>query len=229
MYPPHMHPDDRMTFPVQVAYGVRDYMGAGPGEASIRIPPPPAPGSIARAHDAAAADPTSRCRRATARPAGNGGSETQTTEITGAANCTRAGGGQGSAGAEAEGASVSMRTVMELLLRIHLNAIVIVDDDLRPVGTGLYLLASHVRHSCEPNCAISVHGVDLQLFAVRDVRRVCVCVCAFMCVCVCVCVRLCVCVCVCVCVCIIRLNSSVAGVFFIFIVYGRLRTKTIIP
>jgi hypothetical protein len=163
-------PDDQMTFLVQVAYGVRDYMGAGPGEASFRIPPPPAPGSIARAHDAAAADPTSRCRRATARPAGNGGLETQTTDYTGVANCTRAGMGQGSAGTE--GASVSMRTVVELLMRIHLNAIVIVDDDLRPVGTGLYLLASHVRHSCEPNCAISFNGVDLQLFAVRDVRRI---------------------------------------------------------
>ena len=140
--------DDQMTFLSQVAYCVRDYMGAGPGETGIHIHPPPQPGMVSRAPDAGK-DPTRRTMRAM------DASQKQSAD--------------GEDGMGSHGADVSMRTVMELLIRVQLNAFTLVDDDLRPVGTGLYLLAAHLRHSCEASCVVSFSGVNLQVRQLEEI------------------------------------------------------------
>eukprot|EP00892_Ulva_mutabilis_P012408 jgi/Ulvmu1/953/UM102_0036.1 len=39
----------------------------------------------------------------------------------------------------------------------------------RTVGHGLYAAAAFINHSCDPNCAISFHGSQLQIHAVRPI------------------------------------------------------------
>ena len=156
--------DDHMTFLTQVAFAVRDYMGASPaparssGEAYIHVPHPPPAGSVSQKRG------TVNERQSSVAGAVDVGVVKEQCD-------GGAGAGEGGGARDTDGVAVSMRTVFSVLLRLHLNAFTIVDDDLRPVGTGLYLLAAHLRHSCEPNCLVSFDAANLQVYAAREIRR----------------------------------------------------------
>ena len=45
-----------------------------------------------------------------------------------------------------------MKDVAQLLARMACNNHTICDEDLRPVGVGLYPLGALLNHSCTPNC-----------------------------------------------------------------------------
>ena len=66
-------------------------------------------------------------------------------------------------------------------VRIYIYLCACVSHDLRALGTGLYLLAANVRHSCDPNCAVSFDGTSLQLHSAREiaagVRCMLACIC----------------------------------------------------
>eukprot|EP00961_Rhodomonas_salina_P120965 1628151-Rhodomonas_salina.2 len=63
-----------------------------------------------------------------------------------------------------------MKEVVMLLCRLHLNAFTLTDDDLRPVGMGLYPVAALLNHDCAPNCVPTMHGTTLHVRASRDIR-----------------------------------------------------------
>lgn len=50
------------------------------------------------------------------------------------------------------------RALAHLLSRFACNAHTICDEELRPMGTGLYPLAAMANHSCDPSCMQSFSG-----------------------------------------------------------------------
>lgn len=58
--------------------------------------------------------------------------------------------GLGAAASEDELPSV--KEVAQLLARMACNNHTICDEDLRPIGVGLYPLGALLNHSCSPNC-----------------------------------------------------------------------------
>jgi hypothetical protein len=160
-------PDDQMAFLSQVAYCVRDYMGAGPGAASIHIPPQQ-PAALSRATSTGAggkelggAHPELGTQSAGMYASTDGGGgcsgydehakqqqgkagtghrseealphdlATNSSWASQARGCSdNAGGGGGGGGGGGEtGADVSMRTVLELLMRISLSAFTLLDGE----------------------------------------------------------------------------------------------------
>ena len=63
----------------------------------------------------------------------------------------------------------SNRDVALLLARIACNAHTVCDEELRPIGIGVYPRAATTNHSCAPNCAQTFAGKRLVLRALRDV------------------------------------------------------------
>ena len=67
---------------------------------------------------------------------------------------------------ELEGDTV--REVARLLARFACNNHTICDEELRPIGVGIYPLAAMVNHSCEPNACQVFRGQRILFKAVRD-------------------------------------------------------------
>jgi hypothetical protein len=51
-----------------------------------------------------------------------------------------------------------VRAIAQLLARFSCNNHTICDDELRPLGVGLYPLGALINHACAPNCAQSFRG-----------------------------------------------------------------------
>ena len=43
------------------------------------------------------------------------------------------------------------------------------DDDMNCTGTGIYLNASRLNHSCEPNAVAVFEGTTLRIRAIKDI------------------------------------------------------------
>lgn len=52
-----------------------------------------------------------------------------------------------------------------------INAFNILDDNLNTVGTGIYLAASVLNHSCVPNATAIFDGTTLRIGAIVDIDR----------------------------------------------------------
>lgn len=50
-----------------------------------------------------------------------------------------------------------------------INAFNILDDNLNIIGTGIYLAASVLNHSCVPNATAIFDGTSLRIGAVMDI------------------------------------------------------------
>jgi hypothetical protein len=55
----------------------------------------------------------------------------------------------------------SVRSIALLIARFACNNHTICDDELRPVGVGIYPLGALVNHDCRPNCAQTFAGRDI--------------------------------------------------------------------
>jgi SET and MYND domain-containing protein len=51
-----------------------------------------------------------------------------------------------------------VKHIAQLLARFACNNHTICDEELRPIGVGLYPLGALINHSCRPNCAQSFQG-----------------------------------------------------------------------
>jgi hypothetical protein len=54
-----------------------------------------------------------------------------------------------------------VKHIAQLLARFACNNHTICDEELRPIGVGLYPLGALINHSCTPNCAQSFLGPDI--------------------------------------------------------------------
>ncbi|XP_064458536.1 histone-lysine N-methyltransferase SMYD3-like isoform X2 [Ornithodoros turicata] len=59
---------------------------------------------------------------------------------------------------------------LEIYGKLIINTFCISDNDLKPVGQGLYLAASIFDHSCEPNAAFTFEGTQITVRATRNMR-----------------------------------------------------------
>lgn len=50
-----------------------------------------------------------------------------------------------------------------------INAFNILDDNLNPIGTGIYLASSVLNHSCVPNATATFDGITLRIGAINDI------------------------------------------------------------
>jgi SET and MYND domain-containing protein len=50
-----------------------------------------------------------------------------------------------------------------------INAFNILDDNLNTIGSGIYLAASVLNHSCVPNATATFDGVELRIGAIMDI------------------------------------------------------------
>lgn len=50
-----------------------------------------------------------------------------------------------------------------------INAFNILDDNLNTIGTGIYLAASVLNHSCIPNATAIFDGITLRIGAINDI------------------------------------------------------------
>ncbi|KAK3588645.1 hypothetical protein CHS0354_038877 [Potamilus streckersoni] len=62
--------------------------------------------------------------------------------------------------------------LMEVFGKVTINSFTICDGDLQAVGVGLYLGASYLDHSCQPNAVVSFQGQKLMVRALRDIPEV---------------------------------------------------------
>lgn len=53
--------------------------------------------------------------------------------------------------------------------RLCINSFNILDDDLNSVGTGIYLAASILDHSCKPNAVATFEGPQLSIRLIEDI------------------------------------------------------------
>ncbi|CAI6365129.1 unnamed protein product [Macrosiphum euphorbiae] len=68
---------------------------------------------------------------------------------------------------------VNLPNAVELLGiygRMCINAFNILDDNLNTIGTGIYLAASVINHSCVPNATATFDGTTLRIGAVTDIE-----------------------------------------------------------
>jgi SET and MYND domain-containing protein len=68
--------------------------------------------------------------------------------------------------AAAAASSVDLRQIAQLLATFACNSHTICDEELRPIGVGLYPLGALINHGCRPNC--------VQTFAGRNIVFRCV-------------------------------------------------------
>eukprot|EP00798_Chlamydomonas_sp_ICE-L_P020441 gene20441-27230_t len=77
-------------------------------------------------------------------------------------------------GTSEEGSSqfehIGNKDIAMLLARFACNNHTIADEELRPIGVGIYPLGALVNHSCEPNCMQSFKGAAIQFRAVRGIE-----------------------------------------------------------
>lgn len=52
-----------------------------------------------------------------------------------------------------------------------INAFNILDDNLNTIGTGIYLGASVLNHSCAPNATATFDGTTLRIAAITDIEH----------------------------------------------------------
>lgn len=52
-----------------------------------------------------------------------------------------------------------------------INAFNILDDNLNTIGTGIYLAASVINHSCVPNATATFDGTTLRIGAITDIEH----------------------------------------------------------
>lgn len=64
--------------------------------------------------------------------------------------------------------AINTKAVALLLARFACNNHTICDDELRPIGVGIYPLAALANHSCRPSCAQSFEGPTIVFRAVSD-------------------------------------------------------------
>ncbi|KAL3872214.1 hypothetical protein ACJMK2_040152 [Sinanodonta woodiana] len=65
-----------------------------------------------------------------------------------------------------------VKQLMEVFGRVTINSFTICDGDLQSVGVGLYLGASYLDHSCQPNAVVSFQGQKLMVRALMDIPEV---------------------------------------------------------
>lgn len=53
--------------------------------------------------------------------------------------------------------------------RLCINSFNILDDDLNSIGTGIYLAASILDHSCKPNAVATFDGTQLSIRLIEDI------------------------------------------------------------
>jgi hypothetical protein len=64
----------------------------------------------------------------------------------------------------------SVRALAYVLARIAANAHTICDEELQPLGTGLYPLMAIANHASRPSCMQSFTGRVMQFRALREVK-----------------------------------------------------------
>lgn len=52
-----------------------------------------------------------------------------------------------------------------------INAFNILDDNLNTIGSGIYLAASVLNHSCVPNATATFDGIELRIGAIMDIEH----------------------------------------------------------
>lgn len=52
-----------------------------------------------------------------------------------------------------------------------INAFNILDDNLNTIGSGIYLAASVLNHSCVPNATATFDGIELKICAIMDIEN----------------------------------------------------------
>lgn len=62
--------------------------------------------------------------------------------------------------------------MLSFLFQICINSFNINDDNLNPVGTGLYLAASIFDHSCEPNAFVTFDSTALTVRSLIDWKTI---------------------------------------------------------
>ncbi|XP_068673902.1 histone-lysine N-methyltransferase SMYD3-like [Montipora foliosa] len=61
--------------------------------------------------------------------------------------------------------------LFELFGKICCNSFTICDNELQPLGVGVYTTASYLNHSCCPNCAAVFNGTTLIIHATEQVKE----------------------------------------------------------
>ncbi|EKX49066.1 hypothetical protein GUITHDRAFT_136248 [Guillardia theta CCMP2712] len=62
------------------------------------------------------------------------------------------------------------REILMTICRLYNYGFTICDEEERPIGTGLYPLASLCNHDCAPNCLVTFCGPSLQLRATEEIE-----------------------------------------------------------
>lgn len=66
---------------------------------------------------------------------------------------------------------VNVKEVTQMICRFACNAHTICDEEVRPLGTGLYPVISIVNHSCVPNAVLHFDGNRAALRALEDTQE----------------------------------------------------------
>lgn len=61
--------------------------------------------------------------------------------------------------------------IVLLLCRMNCNAFTICDDACTPVGLGIFPHGALFNHSCEPNCIVSFHSRQMNVYAIADIAQ----------------------------------------------------------
>ncbi|KAL0228176.1 hypothetical protein RCL1_004319 [Eukaryota sp. TZLM3-RCL] len=64
----------------------------------------------------------------------------------------------------------SSSKIKKILKRIACNAFTITDEELKPLGVGLYPPASYVNHSCDPNSCFLFKGTQITLISLKELN-----------------------------------------------------------
>ncbi|KAL0238269.1 hypothetical protein GEMRC1_012742 [Eukaryota sp. GEM-RC1] len=64
---------------------------------------------------------------------------------------------------------VSSSKIRKILKRIGCNAFTITNEELVPLGAGMFPAASYANHSCTPNACFMFKGTQIALIAIKDI------------------------------------------------------------
>lgn len=64
--------------------------------------------------------------------------------------------------------NILSKDVLTILLQVCVNSFNIVNGEMQPVGTGVYLAPSIIDHSCAPNAVVTFDGFELKVQAIQD-------------------------------------------------------------